>query len=1312
LGAFVLAVVLLLYTPFGLAWLGQLAGPLSGGTVRVDGLGGFFPNRLHAARVEISDVKGAWLRIDQPSLRWSAFAMIGNHVSAQEVKAQRIIVLRRPIPSRKAGGETPRIDIDQLSVARIDLAAAVIGHAVTLSAAGALHYTSLDQMEADLLVSRAGNNDRYRVQGGIADGAAYGTASILESADGILGRLAGLPGLGPVNLAARANGTRTANALSLNLSAGPMKAQGHGMLRLAAREADLDFSLSAPAMKPRPDISWQSLSGTAHFHGRFDAPALQAHLLLQGGAVGDLKAGQVTLVLDGNSGNAQLDGTAQIVTLPGEYPDLFAHAPVRFQAQADLGATIRPVRFAILHPLAELRGMAQTRGDIRARADLIIPSLAPFAALKQIDMRGSAGLHIAVVSEANRLRLTLNGKIDAQGNAVPARLLGRKATLDMDAVLEGSDLTASRMQLNGAAIASDVNGSLRKGVLNYRLALDLSDLSQLTPRLQGTLRLRGNVNGPLGKEELSASGSAALATQGFARQRVNIALQATGLSSVQDAKLNLDGRFDDAPLLVRAAWRNRQASLTGRWRSLDAKADVAVGKNSTLAGRVRLAVRQMADLAVFTGEALEGSMDASALFQANGGHTGASINANVKGLRKDGVAAQNLSLHGTVQDVMGKPGLALVVAAQGLAVQGFEGDGQAHLDGPLDRMDMTLTSTLKDATGAAWKAKAAARLNLAKHQVTLNALDGEGRGVVLKLGAPATVDFAAGLAVDHLTLQTGKGRAEIAGRILPRLALTASARNIALADFHAFLPPVGAQGTVSGHAELGGTIAAPTGTVTIQAQDLRAAFYSHSLPSAALDVKAQLAGDHAAVDANFAAGSNAKLALSGIVPLAARAGMNARASGNIDLTLLDPLLAAEGRRVHGNLVLDAAITGSLEAPRVTGSGKLTGGELQDYARGIRIQDIAATMEADGSRIRLASFSGRAGPGSLSGSGSIDLEQSGMPIDMTIDARDARPITSDLVTASLSGKLRLTGQVKNQMTLSGKVEIPDGEINLPRDFPPEVASLNVRRRGQPPPPPPAAQSRTLLDVDVHVTGRIFVRGQGVNADMGGDIHVGGTTTNPLITGEFLMNRGNYSLAGQTLDFTTGRVRFDGIGLRGRLDPTLDFLAQTVSGGVTANLAVGGYASAPKITLSSTPQLPQDEVIAHLLFQQSVKQLTPLQLASIAQAVATIGGVGDGFNPLGVVRRNLGLDRLSVSSANAGPGTQSQTMVEVGRYVTRNVYVGVKQNLSGGTQTQVQVDITRRLKAQATVAAGTTAATVQGNSLQSNESSIGLSYQFEY
>jgi translocation and assembly module TamB len=158
-----------------------------------------------------------------------------------------------------------------------------------------------------------------------------------------------------------------------------------------------------------------------------------------------------------------------------------------------------------------------------------------------------------------------------------------------------------------------------------------------------------------------------------------------------------------------------------------------------------------------------------------------------------------------------------------------------------------------------------------------------------------------------------------------------------------------------------------------------------------------------------------------------------------------------------------------------------------------------------------------------------------------------------------------------------------------------------------------------------------------------------------------------------------------------------------------LTVSGYASSPKIALSSSPQLPQDEVLAHLLFRQSVKQLTPFQLAEIAQALASLSGIGSGFDALGSLRKGLGLDRLSVGGAS---GDSSQTTVEAGKYVARNVYIGAKQNLSGGTQLQVQYDITRRLKAQATLSTVTNATVTKGSSAVDNGSSIGLSYQFEY
>ena len=168
LGVIILALAAVLYTPPGLAWIARLAGPLSGGTVRVEGLGGFFPNHLHAARLEIADDKGVWLQIEQASLDWSALALLGNRVSVREVEARHITVLRRPLPPSKAGGKTPELNIDHVALPRIELAAPVIGHAVTLSASGSLHYISSDRLEADLLVLRAASRDSYRIAGGIA----------------------------------------------------------------------------------------------------------------------------------------------------------------------------------------------------------------------------------------------------------------------------------------------------------------------------------------------------------------------------------------------------------------------------------------------------------------------------------------------------------------------------------------------------------------------------------------------------------------------------------------------------------------------------------------------------------------------------------------------------------------------------------------------------------------------------------------------------------------------------------------------------------------------------------------------------------------------------------------------------------------------------------------------------------------------------------------------------------------------------------------------------------------------------------------
>src|SRR5260370_19752481 len=77
-----------------------------------------------------------------------------------------------------------------------------------------------------------------------------------------------------------------------------------------------------------------------------------------------------------------------------------------------------------------------------------------------------------------------------------------------------------------------------------------------------------------------------------------------------------------------------------------------------------------------------------------------------------------------------------------------------------------------------------------------------------------------------------------------------------------------------------------------------------------------------------------------------------------------------------------------------------------------------------------------------------------------------------------------------------------------------------------------------------------------------------------------------------------------------DPAVDIVAEVSSGEVTAQVLVGGLISSPTVTLTSTPALPQDEILARVLFGRGVGQITAAEGIQVAQAAATLAGGGPG------------------------------------------------------------------------------------------------------
>jgi len=363
------------------------------------------------------------------------------------------------------------------------------------------------------------------------------------------------------------------------------------------------------------------------------------------------------------------------------------------------------------------------------------------------------------------------------------------------------------------------------------------------------------------------------------------------------------------------------------------------------------------------------------------------------------------------------------------------------------------------------------------------------------------------------------------------------------------------------------------------------------------------------------------------------------------------------------------------------------------------------VQGSGDTVRVAQFSAKAGAGSLSGSGSIGVLAPGMPIDLTLTAHNARPLASDMISAVLDADLTVRGQVAGQLALGGTVRVQRADIRVPERLPTSIAQLPVQQPGAKPAAPPAPPMVITLNLSLDAPEQVLIRGRGLDAEFGGSMKITGTASQPRTTGGLELRRGTLSVAGRTLDFAEGQISFNGGSIT---DPALHLVANSTNGNVTATLTVGGTAHNPKIELSSVPELPQDEVLAHLLFGSGIGQLGPFEIAGIAAGLATLTGTGGSGvgDPLDKVRQGLGLDRLAVGSGSSGNPT-----LEAGRYLAPGVYLGAKQSASGsGTQANVQIDIAKGLKLQGT--AGTGDSSAVGSAGESNGTGVGVTYQFEY
>lgn len=1286
----------------------DLVGKITGGAVNATGVSGW-PNALHVDRLELRDAEGAWLIAEDVVLDWHPYLLATKQAAIDKVTAARLSIPRlqasSPTPVAPSSGPPSlpiEIDVKSLRVDRIELGAPVAGVAAAFSLEGSLALPALLTPTAHLQAARLDQpGGTYKVDGAVTEQAIDAAIAIAEPQNGFIAQLAHLPDLGALGLDATIKGPRTALATTLTLGAGPLKAAVNGTIDLPGETLDLHVTGNAPAMRPAPEVSWQAVALNADVKGPFTKPDANGHFQIDQLAAAGAAIRQLTADLSGNEGQVTVHAAAAGLQAPLPDPNFLAGSPLTLDATARLDDPARPVRFTLAHPLFSAAGRAETGGPPKLGMDLTVPQLDPFTQLAGVALQGRTNVHIDAAQLADStLTLTGDGTLALTSGLAPLPgLIGDNAKVGLTMRQHGQDLAVSRMTVDGRTVQLAVTGGQVAGKLAGTIKAALSDLSIVAPTLVGNVAATVDFAGTQTDLAMEAHANGDIGAPGVPRGPVTVDIVAKGLPNAPSGTVKAAGSLAGAPLeLAVDAQRSADGVVKATidradWRSLHAEGALQLAPGATLPlGHVQLRMGQLGDLRPFVGQALAGAINATLDLARDE----VRLQADAAGAGIPGSRVGSAKINARVRDPLGAPLVTANADIAGIEAAGVAGSAKIDVAGPQSALAIRADAGLT-LSGTPTQFNGAALLDVSARSIRLNTLQVAAKGQTARLLAPATVRFGGPIAVDRLRVGVQNAVLDVAGQLSPRLDATIMVRapaNVA----EIALPDLKLAGTIAIDATLTGTPALPGGTVKLNVAGLQMLTGAgRAIPPANLNATANLNGKSAQIDARVTAGS-ARLTVAGQAPLGVGA-LALRANGALDLTLLDPLLTANGRRARGRLTLDGTVGGTTSAPQVAGTAQLAGGEIQDFTQGLRITDIAATLRGEGDTVRIVSLNGRAGQGTIAASGTVGVTAPGLPVNLTLQAQNARPLSTDTLQLTADANLTVRGQAQGDMQAAGRVLIREADIRIPSGLPPSIATLNVIRPGQKRLAPPTGPAPSIgLDLVVDAPSQIFVRGRGVDAELSGQLRIQGSASKPQVGGGFELRRGAVSLAGTNLSFNRGKVGFDGTGPGGKIDPTLDFVAESSTTSVTATLTIGGYASSPTIKLTSSPPLPQDEVLSYLLFRRSLKEIGPFQIASIAASLAELTGVGGGGSPLDSIRNGLGLDRLSVGGNASGSGAA----LEAGRYVASGVYLGAKQGAGGdaGTGATLQIDITRGLKVETDVGSGK-----GGNS-------VGLTYEYEY
>ncbi|WP_353472835.1 translocation/assembly module TamB domain-containing protein [Salipiger sp. H15] len=427
---------------------------------------------------------------------------------------------------------------------------------------------------------------------------------------------------------------------------------------------------------------------------------------------------------------------------------------------------------------------------------------------------------------------------------------------------------------------------------------------------------------------------------------------------------------------------------------------------------------------------------------------------------------------------------------------------------------------------------------------------------------------------------------------------------------------------------------------------------------------------------------------------------NLAITGNAPLQLANELAAPN--LLSGTANIDMRLNGPLAVNSLSGNVTVNGAQVVVPGAGLEFTGLNLNANVGGGQTRLTASSALATGGRLEVNGTIGMSGS-YPADIAIALNQLVLEDRRLYQVQLGGNVSISGPLLTGPAIRGDILIDNAEIRIPetglgpgsRGFvlshvsEPFSSRVTRIRAGLIDEDQQSEGSGYSLPLDLVIRApqRIFVRGRGLDMELGGALRITGSSNDVIPQGRFDLIRGRLDILGQRLTLDRASMA-----LTGDFIPTLDIAATSQVESTTVTVSITGLATAPEVDFTSDPSRPEEEVLALLLFGRDLTQISGFQALQIAAAVNTLAGRGSGA--VDNLRQGFGLDDLDVTTNDEG-----EAGLRLGKYISDNVYTDVEVDSGGGSAVNLNIKITPSLKAKGSV-------TSEG------DSTLGLYYEHDY